>query len=137
MAKIISMGALAGEIKKSLINANIEAKEKANKAIFKATVKVWGSILKMTPVDTGRARSNWFIGMNVGSELVESTTSKGTGYIKGELPKNIFGTKVYLYNNLPYIQALEYGHSEQAAKGMVRISLLGWESALSKAFKEA
>ena len=87
----------------------------------------------------GRARSNWMLGATLGSEVTDSTDGKNNGveYIKKELPKTpLIGNKTYFYNNLPYIEALEYGHSTQTPNGMVRVSLLGWNRALNKAFKD-
>ena len=63
-------------------------------------------ITKGTPVDTGRARNNW----------------QGTAK---DLPKNVLGKKFILFNNMPYINKLEYGgHSQQAPKGWVRKAIL-------------
>ena len=129
------MGALSDELKKALNSADIEIKAKANKAIRVAVIKTWGKIIRMTPVDTGRARSNWFIGLTIGSEVSSSNKTRGNSYVNKELPGDLLNNKVFLYNNLPYIEALEFGHSTQAPKGMVRVSLLGWDRELNKAFK--
>ena len=50
-----------------------------------------------TPVDTGVARKGW-------------KRTEADGYI-------------YWTNGVDYIRALEYGHSKQAPRGMVRITL--------------
>lgn len=135
MAKFITINQLSGELTKALKSSEAEIKDRANKALRIAAIKTWGKIIRMTPVDTGRARSNWFIGMSVGSEVNKTNKRRGPQYINKELPKDLLNNRVYLYNNLPYIERLEFGYSEQAPKGMVRISLLGWDRALKKAFK--
>jgi len=135
VAKFITINQLSGELTKALKSSEIEIKARANKALRIAAIKTWGKIIRMTPVDTGRARSNWFIGMSVGSEINTVNRRRGPQYINKELPNDLLNNKVYLYNNLPYIERLEYGHSQQAPKGFVRISLLGWDRALKKAFK--
>lgn len=148
MAKTIKMSQLGDEISKALKSSDIEIKAKANKAIRVAAIKTWGKIIRMTPVDSGRARSNWFIGLNVGSETTTSTRSKGPSYIDKKLPTDLLTNKVFMYNNLPYIETLEFGgygegpktaggFSTQAPQGFVRISLKGWGRALKKAFKVA
>lgn len=126
---------MSGELTKALKSSEIEIKARANKALRIAAIKTWGKIIRMTPVDTGRARSNWFIGMSVGSEVNATNKRRGPAYINKELPSDLLNNKVYLYNNLPYIERLEYGYSGQAPKGIVRVSLLGWDRALKKAFK--
>lgn len=69
-----------------------------------------------TPVDTGRARANWFIAE--GAPRIETTTSTvpQTYSSAGLEGKRV----IYITNSLPYIVPLEYGHSKQAPHGMVR-----------------
>ena len=136
MGKFITINQLSGELTKALKSSEADIKARANKALRVAAIKTWGKIIRMTPVDTGRARSNWFIGMSVGSEINTANRRRGPQYISNELPSDLLNNKVYLYNNLPYIERLEYGYSGQAPKGMVRVSLLGWNRALKKAFKD-
>ena len=50
-----------------------------------------------TPVDTGAARKSW--------------------------KKAVVGNYIYWTNWVAYIRRLEYGHSKQAPRGMVRITL--------------
>jgi hypothetical protein len=54
-----------------------------------------------TPIDTGNARSGW--------ERFPPGLSE-------------IGTTQWVYNDVPYIVALEYGHSRQAPNGMARIT---------------
>ena len=148
MAKIIQMSQLGDELSKALKSSDVEIKARANIAIRVATIKTWGKIIRMTPVDSGRARSNWFIGLSVGSEVNTVNRRRGPQYIDRNLPQDLLTTKVFMYNNLPYIETLEFGgygegpktaggFSTQAPQGMVRVSLLGWGRALKKAFKAA
>ena len=91
------------------------------------------SVILLTPVDTGRARGNWKVGVNEldtsvdyeggpkgaraanGSAATAHALNKGSGKIGG------FGAgkRVTIANGLPYASALEFGHSQQAS-GMVR-----------------
>jgi hypothetical protein len=164
VAKSIKLGQLGAELKKALAAEKEFIKASTEKAVRVAAIKTFSKIIKMTPVGNpdlwvynhptrgfidyvgylgkpegyvgGRARSNWFVGQSVSSRVTDSTKDKGAGYVAAALPDKLMGDKTYFYNNLPYIEALEYGHSTQAPLGMVRVSLMGWERALNKAFKE-
>jgi hypothetical protein len=59
------------------------------------------TVRSRTPIDTGTARSGW--------ERFPPGTS-------------IPGTTQWVFNNVPYIVPLEYGHSQQAPAGMARIT---------------
>jgi hypothetical protein len=75
----------------------------------------------------GRFRANWQYGFNVtpsgtsenkdkeGEETI-AKLSAGIAQVTGAAGIH------YIVNNLPYAQALEYGHSTQAAAGMVGIT---------------
>ena len=92
-----------------------------------ATIGVFSSVIRMTPVDTGRAKGNWQC--TIGSPATgEAMTNEMT--MIATVPQHA-GAKVYLTNNLPYIQKLEYGHSQQAPSGMVRISIDRFEGLMS------
>ena len=163
MAKSIKLGQLGAELKKALADEQDFIKDNGEKAVRIAAIKTFSKIIKMTPVGNpdlwvynhptrgfidyvgyfgrpdyvgGRARSNWFIGDAVLARITDSTKSKGADYVAGALPAKLLGNKTYLYNNLPYIEALEFGHSTQAPAGMVRVSLLSWDRVLNKAFKD-
>lgn len=97
--------------------------------IRKSTIELFSGVVKMTPIDTGRARGNWqcTIGSPATSEI-DRIDPKGSGVNK-EINSTVkTGAIVYLSNNVPYIRKLEYyppgkGGSIQAPQGMVRISL--------------
>lgn len=85
------------------------------------------SIVLRTPVDTGRARGNWQVTIDVPAEGVMdevdgggmATVSKGTGALGGLGPYRV----VWLTNNVPYIGELEKGSSTQAPTGMVALTI--------------
>jgi hypothetical protein len=76
-----------------------------------------------TPVLTGRARGNWQTDVNKSNTAEldeldrtgESTIAKGNAVIGRLKPFQA----LHLFNNLSYIEALENGHSKQAAKGQI------------------
>jgi hypothetical protein len=79
-------------------------------------------LILRTPVKTGRARSNWHASHNApdyrtGSEPVtpDLAIARETPTVEAGQPYTIS----YVTNALPYIQALEDGHSKQAPEGML------------------
>lgn len=81
-----------------------------------------------TPVDTGRARGNWFASLSTPSSEVDddAVDKSGAAAIAGidRLAAGIkIGEVAWLTNNLPYILPLENGHSKQAPTGMVDVNL--------------
>ena len=82
----------------------------------------------MTPVDTGRARGNWHC--TVGTPFAGQDATGIDGSIQAAIPRRA-GSVVYLTNNVPYIQKLEYGGSQQAPAGMVRVSVALFEGVLN------
>lgn len=95
------------------------------KDIQARTIGVFSSIIKMTPVDTGRARGNWQCSLDVPIttqvDLLDPTGSQAISSVIATVRESAVN---YLSNNVPYIRRLEYeGHSKQAPDGMVRISL--------------
>lgn len=101
-------------------------------AVKKVAMQVLAGVVNKTPVDTGRARSNWMTAVNaVPSNTVEISTSlspqqasaesinRGAGIIDSAKPFS----SISIANNLPYIGVLEYGGSKKAPSGMVRVTL--------------
>jgi hypothetical protein len=95
--------------------------QRIDRKVRAVTVGVFSSVIKMTPVDTGRAKGNWQCTIGTPANG-ENQLADSEGAMIAVVP-NEAGSKVYLTNNLPYIQKLEYGHSTQAPSGMVRISI--------------
>lgn len=95
-----------------------------------------GIVLK-TPVDTGRARANWFTSIGSPSgNVTASTDPSGSSAISSGLSaiSKATGNVLWITNNLPYIYRLEFGtyndgpktvggFSRQAPAGMVRVTI--------------
>jgi len=102
--------------------AGVEAK--GNEVLRKTALGVLANVVEGSPVDMGRFRANWQVG--VGSRPAgeveaddksgEGTVSKGAQTLEGAQ----LGDKVFITNNLPYGRRLEFGHSAQAPFGIVR-----------------
>ena len=105
-----------------------------------------GNIANGTPVDEGRARSNWFL--KEGSPSTQVTDSVSGDPHLTSMPNWVLGVKLYYANNLPYINALEYGgytgvgpktkagaggiYSDQSVNGWVRSEVLVMRSAIRR-----
>tara|TARA_R100001443_G_scaffold95266_2_gene101710 strand:- start:802 stop:1194 length:393 start_codon:yes stop_codon:yes gene_type:complete len=87
-------------------------------------LKVLRGVVLKTPVDTGRARANWQLSINIPKTDVKKTTNNTAVADGNRTLKTIkLGEDIYITNNLPYIGRLERGHSKQAPRGMVALTL--------------
>lgn len=71
----------------------------------------------------GRSRANWQIGMFPNTKEVpigRQAEIVGAAEIANI---NVPYGSIWLFNNVPYIEALELGHSKQAPAGMLRIAI--------------
>lgn len=93
---------------------------KADVVVRKVALQIYSGVTKKTPVDTGRARANW--NMNVGS-IDYSVDESAVEIQRPKLGEGDGEKPIYITNNLPYIGALEEGHSTQAPRGMVSLTL--------------
>ena len=107
-----------------IVNAT---RDRIDQKVRMATIGVFSSVIRMTPVDSGRAKGNWQC--TIGSPATGENMTDESAMI-ATVPRHA-GSVVYLTNNLPYIQKLEYGHSTQAPSGMVRISIDRFEGLMS------
>lgn len=83
---------------------------------------LYGRIIAKTPVDTGRARASW----TIASGSPDRTVAAQGGLPAPQIPLGLLvkpGETIWIANNLPYITALEDGHSKQAPSGMVALSI--------------
>lgn len=111
-------------------------KETHNKIVRTATIDLFSSVIRDTPVDTGRARGNWttVVGQIYNGEI-ELDDPEGSIAISEviRLTPEGAGQLVFLCNSLPYIDRLEYGYSQQAPSGMVRRNVARVQSIVDKA----
>ena len=89
-----------------------------SKALKEIAFALLQRIIPRTPVDTGRARGGWHV---AGRKLGIPVPPGG----EGDLIEKTTGIKQYIeiVNRVEYITYLEYGWSQQAPRGMARISI--------------
>ncbi|MCP4493125.1 MAG: hypothetical protein GY820_38375 [Gammaproteobacteria bacterium] len=100
-----------------------------NDGLRKEIVIAFTEVILGTPVDTGRARANWFLSTKTPSSKRTNSTTPSSDYKK--MPMVVLGKKTILTNNLPYIGTLEYGGfpegtSEKTIGGFSRLAPKGW-----------
>lgn len=112
---------------------------------------LYSEIVNKTPVDTGRARGNWNV--SVGKEdssTTEATLKSGLKYTENDM-KSDGDEPIFISNNLPYIETLEYGgypnppksqsgktvngFSKKAPNGMVGVTLANNENIFKAAVR--
>ena len=88
----------------------------------------------------GHARANWShsIGALVNQEFkeIDATGGASINRIVDSVPVKAAGKVHYIQNSLPYMQALEDGHSTQAPAGMVAITQTEFQDYIQKALGE-
>lgn len=71
--------------------------------------------------EPGNFRGNWFYSANAPIDVVHHGVGITDVNDLAEMPALAAGLKHYVSNNLPYAQALEYGHSGQAPNGVLGV----------------
>ena len=105
--------------------------ERYTKAII---IGLYRDCILRTPVDTGRARSNWMLSINSPlrgvTETKDSEAQKGSHSGRSHAMSSVADAKlkqgledasmVYITNSVPYIGRLDEGHSAQNTKGIIK-----------------
>ena len=125
-----------------------------NQTVISVALELYGSVIKDTPADTGRARGNWQCSIGSPKSGVLSGDSESeteTPAPNGDGPKTAAAIQevrnvalkllpdqtIFLTNNLPYIRRLEYdGWSSQSPAGMVRKNVARIQSIVAKAARD-
>jgi len=85
------------------------------------------AVVLSTPVDTGRARSNWIAQIGSAPDtIIESYGESPQGALDQAaqvISGYTSGQVIHIVNNLPYIQRLNDGYSPQAPAGFVEKSI--------------
>lgn len=105
-----------------------KARGDVDRAVRQSVVLATQSLVLKSPVDTGRFRANWILGVGVINQTTSATTDKGgmaaIGRIADQMQNQPEGAVFYITNSLPYAKRLEYGYSDQAPQGMVRLTVV-------------
>jgi hypothetical protein len=107
---------LDGQINRVMENA----RKKADLFVRAFASEADKRLREKTPVDTGYARGNWNMAVGAPDDTVADRFEPGATSPRPS-PGGA-GDVIYLTNAVPYIDALEHGHSKQAPAGMVRLT---------------
>jgi hypothetical protein len=127
--------------------------EGAEHAVRGSAIKLFGEVIRSTPVDEGRARANWFAtGQQPSVKLTNqedlSRNGDDTAFaVATAVDKLKDWSVITLTNNLPYINKLEFGgygdgpkttngYSKQAPAGMVRVNISRYNFILEQEAKK-
>ena len=108
---------------------NLQFIDGAEDTMRGTTIKLWTAVIKESPVKDGRFRANWFAtGARPSSRVtpkkkVEDSEDKTLANATNKVLKQKDASTFTLTNNLPYAQRLEYGYSDQARAGVVRVNV--------------
>jgi hypothetical protein len=109
------------EYSKQALNAEI------SQDIRVTAFKILRNVVLATPVDTGRARGNWQVGIDSFKINTVDVTDKSGGVAINAGALELKGVRdyqtVWITNNLPYIAALNDGSSAQAPKKFVETGI--------------
>lgn len=130
---------MAGEFTLQLQEFVKKAGGNAEQVVRKVGIEITGSVIMKSPVDTGRFRANWVVGQGAIGQTTAATDQSGANTINKATAKIMqfkLGETIWLTNSLPYARRLEYGWSDQAPQGMVRLTIAEWQGYIAKAVKE-
>ncbi len=99
-------------------------REDLEKTVRRIALKILRVLTSFSPVDTGRFKANWIVGVGRREARTLSNKDKAgmTTFNKGKkkLAKTLLGKTVFISNNLPYAKRLNEGHSEQVPLNFVQ-----------------
>lgn len=120
-------GGQQGGFAESLAAFAEQAKEAIDDVFREVVIEIGISVIRLSPVDTGRFKGNWQFTVGSPSNQSIDTVDKGGHETIANLVAQVSsleaGQVAYIVNNLVYGVPLEYGHSDQAPAGMVQITL--------------
>ena len=113
-----------------------KAKKNPEKVMRQVSIKLFSAIIKASPVDTGRFRMNWMASGGTPAPGVTDATDKSGNIAIGNATSFVLKAADWreftLTNNLPYAQRLEYGWSQQAPQGFVRVNVSRFQQLINE-----
>ena len=123
----------AGDLQKFADKTGIRMDQVVRKVAFDLD----RDLVKACPVDTGMARSNFFIGLDrISSVETEASKNGAPSVARAAAFTSTLkaGGTFYITNNLPYIlKIMEYGSSDQMASGGLTRIVARWQQIVDKA----
>ena len=106
-------------------------------AVRRAALAADRTAVLATPVDTGRARGNWRVGVGVPDVTANEDTDQGGGGAISRGRAVIAGWRegrgpIFISNSVPYIIPLDQGSSAQAPSGMSALAIQAARATLTR-----
>jgi len=141
----------AQEFSKSLVELAFIVESKFSQVVRKTVLDLYANIIRRSPVDTGTYRASHSIANH------DPSPEEGIVYLKKDKNKSeieatasiqtninkplawswkVGDGTIYIFNNLPYAEPLENGHSGQAPQGIYRQALTEVQGILAKQIAE-
>lgn len=132
-------GGQQGSFAESLAAFAEQTKEAIDDVFREVVIEIGTSVIRLSPVDTGRFKGNWQFTVGAPSNQSIDTFDKAghetIATLVAEVSKLEVGQVAYIVNNLVYGVPLEYGHSDQAPAGMVQITLARFQQIVEEAIR--
>lgn len=124
---------------KRMSRISVEVEGGVEQAVKDCAVAVARTVINATPVDTGRARSNWTVELDQafqklfpahvpGEKGSTATANAEIAIEKAEAAIDQFdickNSSIHISNSLPYIGVLNDGHSAQAPADFVKLAVI-------------
>ncbi|KFE50143.1 HK97 gp10 family phage protein [Pseudomonas syringae] len=133
-------GGLNGSFSEVLSQFADQSKDSMDEIFRSVVIEIGSSVVRLSPVDTGAFRGSWTFTADTPSNEIPTTLDKSGHETIARIVAGVqhltFGQTAYLVSNLPYAIALEYGHSQQALAGMVRITKERFQDIVAQAIRE-
>ncbi len=94
----------------------------ATDIVRKIGIAIGTAVIEATPVDTGYARANWQTKLRnpINNEIDSTNVQDAVEKVKSvSISFNLRDHAIWICNNVPYINALNNGHSKQAPAGFI------------------
>lgn len=96
-----------------------ELRAAVSHAIKMLALEIDRQLRLVTPVETGHARRNWIASVGSPNTTIATDDSARTAGIQAVLAYELSQGTLWVANSVPYIRALNYGHSQQQPAGFV------------------
>ena len=93
------------------------------KLLRAAALLILTNVSGSTPVDTGRARSNWLTAIGTPRRDTEGPGGGSVDKGRGTIAAAKGGDTIFISNNLPYINSLNAGSSMQAPAEFIQAAI--------------
>ena len=115
----------------------IRALRKTRSVVVGALQDMCSSVIRDTPVLTGKLRANWRFTAGQRDDTPAASLSDPTSKVVGDIESRYTtNDAVYYFTNpMPYANVIEYGYSAKAPQGMLRINMARFKGLLRQRIK--